>query len=47
MSDPKKAMVYQQNKTAFASADLEQRARILALAKCLDLMLMTESSLAD
>jgi hypothetical protein len=47
MSDPKKAMAYQQNKTALASADLDQRAPILALAKCLDLMLTAKSSLAD
>jgi hypothetical protein len=47
MSDPEKAMAYQQNKTALASADLDQQVRILALAKRLDLMLMAESSLAD
>jgi hypothetical protein len=40
-------MAYQQNKTALASADLDQRVRILALTKHLDLMLTTESSLAD
>jgi hypothetical protein len=47
MSDPKKALAYQQNKMALASADLDQRARILALTKRLDLMLTAESSLAD
>ncbi len=47
MSDPKKAMAYQQNKTALASADLDQQARILALAERLNLMLTAESSLAD
>jgi hypothetical protein len=47
MSDPKKAMAYQQNKTALTSTDLDQRARILALAERLDLMLTAESCLAD
>ncbi len=47
MSDPEKAMVFQQNKTALASADLNQKERILALADRLDLMLTAESSLAD
>ena len=47
MSDPEKAMVFQQNKTALASAELDQKARILALADRLDLMLTAESSLAD
>ena len=47
MTDPKKALTYQHNKTALASADLDQRARILTLAKRLDLMLMAESGLAD
>jgi hypothetical protein len=47
MSDPQKAMAYQQNKMALASANLDQRARILALAKRLNLMLTAESSLAD
>ena len=32
MADPKKAMAFQQNKTALASADLDQKERILALA---------------
>jgi hypothetical protein len=47
MSDPQKAMAYQENKMALASTNLDQRAHILALAKRLDLMLMAESSLAD
>jgi hypothetical protein len=48
MADPEKAMAFQQNKTALASADLDQKKRILALADRLDLMLLTaESSLAD
>jgi len=47
MSDPEKAMAYQQNRTALATADLDQRARILALAERLDLMLTAESSLAN
>ena len=40
-------MAFQQNKTALALADLDQKARILALADRLDLMLTAESSLAD
>ena len=40
-------MAFQQNKTALASAELNQKARILALADRLDLMLTAESSLAD
>jgi hypothetical protein len=47
MPDPEKALAYQQNCAALASADLDQRARILALAERLNLMLMAESSLAD
>jgi hypothetical protein len=47
MTDPKKAMAYQHNKTALASADLDQRTRILALANRLNLMLTAKSSLAD
>ena len=47
MSDPEKAMAFQQNKTALASAELDQKARILAMADRLDLMLTAESSLAD
>jgi len=47
MSDPEKAMAYQQNCTALATADLDQRARILTLVERLDLMLIAESNLAD
>jgi hypothetical protein len=47
MSDPEKVLAYQQNGVVLAGADLNQRARILALAERLDLMLMVESSLAD
>jgi hypothetical protein len=47
MSDPEKAMAFQQNKTALALAELDQKARILAMADRLDLMLTAESSLAD
>jgi hypothetical protein len=47
MSDPEKALAYQQNRTALATADLDQRARILALAERLDLMLTAEASLSD
>jgi hypothetical protein len=32
MSDTEKAMAYQQNRTALATANLDQRARILTLA---------------
>ncbi len=39
MSDPEKTMAYQQNRTALATADLDQHARILALAERLNLML--------
>ena len=47
MADPEKAMAFQKNKTALASADLDQKVRILALADRLDLMLTAESSLAN
>jgi hypothetical protein len=47
MSDPEKALACQQNRTALATADLDQQLRILAFAKKLDLMLTAESSLAD
>jgi hypothetical protein len=47
MSDPEKAMAFQQNKTALASADLDQKDRIVTLADRLDLMLTAEASLAD
>jgi hypothetical protein len=40
-------MAFQQNKTALAAADLDQKARILAMADWLDLMLTAKSSLAD
>jgi hypothetical protein len=47
MSDPEKAMAYQQNCTALATADLDQHARILAPAERLNLMLTSKSNLAD
>jgi hypothetical protein len=47
MSDLEKDMAFQQNKTALALANLNQKARILALADHLDLMLTAELSLAD
>ncbi len=47
MSEPKKALAYQQNWAALAGSDLDQRTRILALADRLDLMHTAESSLAD
>ena len=47
MTDPKKALAYQHNKTTLASADLDQHACILVLAERLDFMLMAESGLAD
>ncbi len=47
MSNPKKAMAYQHNKPALASTNSDHCAHILAVAKRLNLMLMTESSLAD
>ena len=40
-------MAFQQNKMALASVDLNQKARILALADRLDLMLTAELSLTD
>ena len=39
-------MAFQQNRMTLATADLDQKARILALADRLDLMLTAESSLA-
>ncbi len=39
-------MAYQQNKTALASTNLDQRTHILVLTKHLNLMLTAESSLA-
>jgi len=47
MSDPEKAMAFQQNKTALASAEFDHKACILAQANRLDLMLTAESSLVD
>jgi hypothetical protein len=47
MTNPKKAMAYQHNKTALASADLNQREHILTLADQLNLMLTAKSSLAN
>jgi hypothetical protein len=47
MSDPEKALAYQQNWAALAGADLDQHAPILALTERLDLMHTAESSLAD
>jgi hypothetical protein len=47
MADLEKAMAFQQNKTALASAELDQKVRTLALADRLDLMLTAESSLDD
>ena len=47
MSDGEKALAYQHNRTALANSDLDQRARILALADRLDLMLTAEASLSD
>jgi hypothetical protein len=47
MSDPEKALAFQHNRTALASAYLDQRARILTLADRLNLMLTTEASLAN
>jgi hypothetical protein len=46
MSDPKKALAFQHNRTALAGADLNQRMQILTLANWLNLMLMAEASLA-
>ena len=46
-SDAEKSMAFQQIKAALAQADLDQRARILALADRLDLMTTAESILAD
>jgi hypothetical protein len=47
MSNPEKVIAYQQNGTALAAANLDQRTRILALADRLDLMLTAKSSLSD
>ena len=40
-------MAFQQNKTALASAELNQKARILALADRLDLMLVSPTGSAN
>jgi hypothetical protein len=45
MTNAKKAMVFQHNKTALVSAYLIQRVRILTLADRLDLMLKAKMSL--
>ncbi len=47
MNNAEKAPAFQHNKTALASADLDQRACLLTLANRLNLMLMAKSSLAD
>ncbi len=47
MSDPEKALAFQHNRTALASADLDQHVRILTLADRLNLMLTAEAGLAD
>jgi hypothetical protein len=47
MTNVEKAMVFQHNKTALSSADVNQRAGILTLADRIDLMLTAKSSLAD
>jgi hypothetical protein len=47
MTDLEKALAYQHNWTALASANLDQRAQILVLAERLDLMLTAKSGLAD
>ena len=46
-SDAEKAMVYQQIRTALATANLDQRTWILTLADRLDLMTSAKSNLAD
>jgi hypothetical protein len=47
MSDPKKALAFQHNKTALAGVDLEEHTRILTLADRLNLMLTAEADLAN
>ena len=47
LADPEKVMAFQQNKTVLALANLDQKARILALTDRFDLMLTAESSLAN
>jgi hypothetical protein len=47
MTNAEKALGFQHNKTALASADLDQCACILTLAEKLNLMLTAESSLTN
>ena len=47
MSDPEKALAYQHTRTALASTNLDQRARILTLADRLNSMLTAEAGLGD
>jgi hypothetical protein len=47
MTNAEKAMVFQHNKTALSSADVNQCVRILPLADWIDLMLNPKSSLAN
>jgi hypothetical protein len=47
MTNAEKALVFQHNKMALASANLNQRACLLTLANLLNLMLVSESGLAD
>jgi hypothetical protein len=47
MTNAEKALAFQHNKTALASTNLDQCARLLTLANRLKLMLMAKSGLAD
>ncbi len=47
MTNAKKALIFQHNKMALASANLNQHARFLTLADCLNLLLTAESDLAN
>ncbi len=47
MTNAEKALAFQHNKTALASANPDRRARLLTLANHLNLMLTAESGLAD
>jgi hypothetical protein len=47
MTNAEKALTFQHNKTALASADLNQRVCLLTLANRLNLVLTAESGLAD
>ncbi len=47
MTNAKKALAFQRNKTALASANLYQRVHLFALADHLNLMLMAKSGLAN